>query len=455
MRDNFNEKADALLDASYTISARDVSPANARRLADQKRRIDKILDPKGTRMSSNISADDIARRVRAANADAAKRLRHIPQTPAERAAERQAVHTRNADLSATVEAYKNTLPLSVKEGRIYHPGAAHSFTRDVAAAAGGDPDAQARLRRNNAEYGAYMQAAGVNQTAGTGGEFLPPVWIVEQTAQQLRPGRPFLDALGTRPLPRLTNQIDIPKFTSGGSAAVQTDASAVSNTDPVTTSLTGQVQTVAGRTIVSSQVHDLSPASDQVVTQDLTFAIDTNLDNSALNSTVTNAKGLVQASGTNAVTFTSATPKATDYWIPTSQANAQIGKNGFGRADFGITHPSIVTYISSAQDAQGLPVYDEETPPDGLPVAGVPILADANIPVTLGGGSNESRLILVNRASVFFYESPIYIKLADEAQTGTLQLTFMAYCYYAILVRQVKLVSIVSGTGMVPQVGWA
>src|SRR4029077_14613441 len=92
-------------------------------------------------------------------------------------------------------------------------------------------------------------------------------------------GRPLVTAIGSKPLPASTNSINLPGITTGDSTAVQTDGGAVSNTDLVADAKTAQVQTIAGRALVSYQIVDLSsPAIDGVIYQDLVASYNQSLD---------------------------------------------------------------------------------------------------------------------------------------------------------------------------------
>jgi hypothetical protein len=369
-----------------------------------------------------------------------------------------------------------------KEESTYRPGMhRYGFFKDLQGVRGGDSNALHRLVKNEREFddtmqkrypymtGQRLQAAGVNQTAGTGGEFVPPVWYVDQYAPLLRAGRPFLNALGTSELPPDTNSLNFPKITTGSSVAVQADAGAVSNTDLATTSVTAQVQTEAGRTVASYQFVDLGPISDEVIMQDLTFALNTNIDLSALTGAVTNAKGLVNVASVNSVTYTDATPTGGEFFAPTAQSASQIAKNAFVAVDFGVTHPSIWYNILSGLDSQLRPLYltvgqgfnilgDGGMTDSGNGVVGniggIPICIDANMPTNLGGGTNESRLVFLNRRGFDFWESPPRFKVADQTSIANLQYQFVMYQYYATTSRQAKMISVVSGTGMIPVAGF-
>jgi len=356
------------------------------------------------------------------------------------------------------------------EARTYRRDGEFSYFRDLARVREGDSEARDRLIGNNRQYDELMQErAGINQTATTGGEFVPPVWYVEQYAALLRAGRPFLNALGTKPLPPDTNSLNFPKITTGSTVAVQSDGGSVSNTDLVTTSVTAQVQTEAGRSVASYQFVDLSPVADQVIMQDLLYAYNTQEDKDILaSSNVTNAKSVLNTASVNSVTYTDATPTGAEFFQPVAQSASAIAKGAFVGVDLLVTHPSIWYNILSGLDSQSRPLYLTVGPGNNLMgdgdyqqgnglvgnIGGIPLAIDANMPTNLGGGTNESRLVALNRMGFDVWESAPRFKVADQTSITTLQYQFVAYGYWAACSRQPKMISIVSGTGMIPVSGF-
>ena len=85
------------------------------------------------------------------------------------------------------------------EERTYRPDKpGTSFFKDLTLARTGDQPAFDRLARNNAEV---YESRAISQTATAGGEFVAPLWLNDLYAPLFRAGRPFVDAIGTKPLP--------------------------------------------------------------------------------------------------------------------------------------------------------------------------------------------------------------------------------------------------------------
>jgi len=177
---------------------------------------------------------------------------------------------------------------------------AHSIFRDMAESQfNGSSEARERMER----HGKQMQDANnprvgkraLNITDGTGGQFVPPVYLQDEWIGLPRARRPVADAIGAMPLPPGTDTINIPKVSTGTTVAVQTDGGSVNATDLTDALVTAAVQTVAGQQDVSQQLVDLSaPGIDRVIWDDITRAYDTKIEVLTLNGAVTNAKGLLQ-----------------------------------------------------------------------------------------------------------------------------------------------------------------
>lgn len=358
--------------------------------------------------------------------------------------------------------------------RVYRPDAGTSFFGDMIRAKQGDRDALDRLERNNREW-SVEKRAGINQTATSGGEFSPPLWL-NDFAELLRAGRATVDAIGTMPLPPQTNSINLPAITTGDTTAVQTDGGAVSNTDLVTAAKTAQVQTIAGRAVASYQIVDLSsPAIDGVIYQDLVASYNQSLDTAVINGAVTNAKGILNVTGVNAVTYTTATPKQTSatvadsYWNQVIFAKNGIEKGAFSPADFAVMHPSTWNWFLSGLDTalrplatslNGMPGFNGVAQNDAAAqgfvgnMFGLPVIADANVPVNLGGGTNQAPTILINRRGFNIWESTPVFKVADQTSIATLQYQLVLYGYYGVMSRQPKMISVINGTGAIVQAGF-
>jgi HK97 family phage major capsid protein len=307
----------------------------------------------------------------------------------------------------------------------------------------------------------------LNITDGTGGEFVPPIYLQDQWIGLPRARRPIADALGAMPLPPGTDTINIPKVATGTTVAVQTDGGAVSSTDLTDTHVTAAVQTVAGQQDVSQQLVDLSaPGIDQVIWDDISRAYDTKIEVLVITGAVTNAKGINQVAGTTTRTYTDASPTVPELYSKAAGAIADVHTNVFESPNLIAMHPLRWAWILASLDSQNRPLVVPAGQPGYNAMAlqnrvaaeaivgnlqALPVVASASIPTTLGAGTNQDQIYVLRTDEIKFWEgeSP-RLRVFGEVLSGTLQVRFQLYNYYAVMCgRLPKAISIIDGTGLV------
>lgn len=394
--------------------------------------------------------------------DKAERLHQQAVTAHERAVN-IADARKNLPVAPVAETPERTDARVKSEPRTYEKDGPHSMFRDLWNARQGQADARERLDSHTKE----MQAEGraISTTDGSGGEFVPPVWLQEEWIKLPRAGRPVANSLNSRPLPPGTDTINIPKVSAGATTAVQTDGGAVSSTDITTTSVTGAVQTVAGQQDVSQQLVDLSvPGIDVVIFDDLTRAYDTTLDVKVLSGTVTNAKGLDQVASVNTRAYTDASPTVPELYPKLAAAIADVAAGIYMPATCIAMTPLRWAWILASLDTQNRPLVV----PVGQPgfnaaavqgrvaaenvvgtIMGLPVIIDANIVQTRGAGTNEDEILVYRQDQIFLYESAPRLRVFEEVLSNTLQVRFQLYGYYCIIAgRLPKAITLVQGTGL-------
>jgi HK97 family phage major capsid protein len=205
-----------------------------------------------------------------------------------------------------------------REPEVYRRGdVEQSFFRDVYDTRGpGQPmpgsrqaHAADRLERHR-RMAAEKRAVDLNTTAGTGGEWAPPRWIVEDWINLARPGRVTADLIGARPLPAGVSSINIPKVTGATSTATYTQGTAASDTAATTSSVTSSTLSVAGKQTVSRQLVDQSGIPvDQFILSELALSYAATLNSQVITAAASApwpGGGLLNVSGAGSITFTSA-----------------------------------------------------------------------------------------------------------------------------------------------------
>jgi len=384
-----------------------------------------------------------------------------------------AVELDEARKALPVEPVKDTpeKSLEVREGvkvtrseLTYEKNGQRSFVTDAFAAHRGDREAQERMAQHTREM--EIEGRAINQTATSGGEFIPPLWLTNEWIAVPRPGRPVADSVHKLPLPPGTNSINLPKVSTGASAAVQSDGGTVSSTDLVTTSVTGQVQTVAGQQDFSQQLLDMSvPGIDSVIFDDLTREFDKQIDVKVIGGTVTNAKGITQVSSINTTTWTETTPSVATMYSKVAGAINDVNTNLYRPPSVIAMHPRRWAFLLKSLDSQNRPLVVPVGNPGfnamGLSekvaaqaivgtLQGLPVILDANITTTNGASTNEDQVLIYSAQDLYLFESQPVFRVLSEVLSNTLQVRAQLYGYYAIIAgRLPKAISVISGTGLV------
>ena len=315
-------------------------------------------------------------------------------------------------------------------GLTYRQAGEHSYFRDLASLAVGRADTGAMQRltqhREQVERAASLHGrpelrAAQNTTDGTGGEFVPPLWLLDQYVELARPSRAAANLFTRQDLPTGTNSINLPKINTGTTVAPQAaQGDGVSDTNATTTSVSGPVNTFAGMQIASLQVLEQSPGSyDQVLFRDLIADYNEKLDVACISGDGTGGThtGLLSTSGISTVTYTDATPTVAALYSPLAQAISQVASNVFRAPTAILMHPRRWFWIMAALDTSDRPLvtpsgqsFNAVATADGGAegrageLLGLPVYIDANVPTGLGGGTNEDRIIVAAFDEVHLYE---------------------------------------------------
>jgi HK97 family phage major capsid protein len=303
---------------------------------------------------------------------------------------------------------------------------------------------------------------------GAGGEFVPPLWLMQDFLALARAGRVTVDQLRQEQMPAGTDTISLPRLATGTAVAEQaTQNTAVQNTDATTSSISAAVATIAGQQVVSQQLLDQSPVNmDSILLADLAADYAIKADVFALNNNATNKVGLLNVSGINAVTYTSGTPTVGALYSKTADAIQQINTGRFLPGDKIIMHPRRWAWFLAAVDSTGRPLVTPDAmnsiaQGNGVTSAqgrvgvlqGLPVFIDPNIPINLGAGTNEDRIIILRSSDSIWFESAPKSETFRETYANQLSVLLRFYAYVAIHAsRYPKSISVISGTGLVTPV---
>lgn len=364
------------------------------------------------------------------------------------------------------------------EPETYRRHGEHSYFRDLWMATNyGRRESIERLVRNDREVEhavrssdevrAQMRAIGT--TDGAGGEFVPPVWLVNEFEALARPGRVIANRIRNEPLPAGTDSISLPRVTGGASTAEQTtQGNALSETDMTTGSATSAVATIGGVQTVNLQLVEQSPINiDTIVLQDLADDYAVRIDTFVISNNAANKRGLLNVTGINAITYTDATPTVPEVWPKLVDGKRQVHNGRYKPAQEVYMTPTRWAWFEAALDANNRP-FVSDSMASAIPLLGIsegavpegfvgtirglslPVFADANIPSNLGAGTNEDRIIVIRKDDVTLYEGARKAEAFRETKAKEAQVVFRLYAYAALMSeRAPKAISVISGTGLV------
>lgn len=368
------------------------------------------------------------------------------------------------------------------EPETYRKGGQTSYFRDLfRAQMKGDSSSIERLSRNDREVTDHleriargaeqalqgMEARALSTTDGAGGEFVPPVWMINDYIELARGGRVVADQVRPMGLPPGTDSISLPRVATGTATAEQASQNtAVQDTDATTNSVTAAVATIAGKQVVSQQLLDQSPINmDAILLADLAADYAVKADAFVINNNAANKLGLLNVSGLNAVTYTDPTPTTAELYPKVADAIQQIHTGRFLPGDKIFMHPRRWAWFTAAVDTAGRPLV---TPLANMPqnvlaamgnvvseglvgsLQGLPVYVDPNIPINLGAGTNEDRVIIMRSTDVIFFEGVPQAEAFRETKADQLSVLLRFYNYAALHAsRYPKSISVIAGTGLI------
>lgn len=355
-------------------------------------------------------------------------------------------------------------PRTYEKGVRESDGTFRSFFRDLLNAKMDDVAAQTRIARHAREIAVEQRAAISTSSGGPG--LVPPQYLLDELATFARASRPFADALGSRPLPDTGMTFNVPRVTTGTSAAVYAEGATITGSSTVTDYLSFSVNTVAGLQDISRQLLDRSdPATDTVIGQDLAADYAKQLDTQLLTQAT---NGITVLSGTNS--STAGTAGAAAIWPKFADAIQLVWTNRFASPDLIVMHPRRWAQFLGALDAQSRPLVVPDAMagvqafntmasstaqvPAGLvgQIQGLPVVVDANIPTNLGTNTNQDVIIVTRRSDQLLFETGApTVAVETGVLSASLQVRIYAYGYFAFtFARYAKATTIISGAGLVP-----
>jgi HK97 family phage major capsid protein len=343
-----------------------------------------------------------------------------------------------------------------------------SFFRDMLAAREGNPSASERLGAHMREM--VVEKRALSGAAGQGGDMVPPVYLTDDYVKLARAGRITADACTSLELPPNTESINIPAIESGTETATQKNLGGVASKDAKTKTVTLPVITIAGQQDLARQTFErMLPGYDVVLFGDLVADYATKLDIQVLNGSgvAPNAKGILKATGTEVVTFTSASPKISELYKKLADAIQRISTNRFAAPSAIVMHPRRWAWLLASVDSNERPLVLpaangplnavgnlENVAAEGRvgQVLGVPVLIDPSLPTNEGAGTNQDTIIVTRVEDLQLFEdynTPVHMKVFEQVLSAELAIRLQCFGYSAFTAeRYPKATALIQGTGL-------
>jgi len=385
-----------------------------------------------------------------------------------------------ARMSALQDEVRQTAPRPTggarvtSEPEVYARGGDVSYFRDLMRAqtrtGQGVSEAGERLQRNSRQFVDQVRNApraetrALTTTDGAGGDFVPPLWLINEFIELARPGRVTADLVRQQVLPGGTDTISLPRLATGTAVAQQaTQNTAIQNTDATTNSVSAAVLTLAGGQSLAQQLLDQSPINmDEILLEDLASDYAVKADVFVISNNAANAVGLISAAGTNVNVTATTLTGAGSIWAKLADGIQQIHTTRYMPATAIVMHPRRWAWIISAVDTAGRPMV---TPDAMNPIAqsggvisagrvgvmqGLPVYTDPNIPTNLGAGTNQDPVLLVRERDIIFYESVPRAEASIQPGFMNLTVNLRFYRYVALHAsRFTKSIAVLNGVGLV------
>ena len=451
-KDLVEARASAISEPVDEESATSETPTPSETIGESRMSDHDIVEPVEAR-SEDTAATELENRVAAVEARADLEARIVELES-------------RAAAAADKRAYDDVARVS-REERTYNPDADRrgvSFIHDVVARTFGDMDASQRLARHQQEErtdrGSHLESRAIGTSAL--GAIVVPQYLVDLVAPVARAGRPLADIANRMALPAEGMTVEIPRITTGTSAAVQaTQNTSVSETNLDETTLSVPVVTIAGQQTISVQGLSRGRGTEQIIVRDLVAAYNTQLDAQLIAGTGQNGqhRGILNTVGIESVTYTDSTPTVAELYPKLFDVIQKVQSGNYRGVTHFVMHPRRWAFIASGLSSS-TPIVQISNNPEGTAgqfgapsyggvvgnLAGVPVVLDANIAVTTSTDQDTIYAVSADELHLWEDSAPLFIRVDQASSLGV---TIAAFGFTAFTAgRYPGAHGKVSGTGL-------
>ena len=348
-------------------------------------------------------------------------------------------------------------------------------------------------KRPDLRWALAEEQRATDSVSGYGGDLIAPLYLIDQAVPYFRAGRAAANRCTNLPLPAKTNSISVPKITAGGlvspfAAPTGGTLPSITPADLTTSTVTAQVNTLAGMTDVSLQLIEQSSINiDELIFADLTASYDQQLDTAILTGSGTGGQHLgiltYVAAGNGNVIYTGAATTAFmaagGLYPSIVKATSAIESTRFASPTGIWVHPRRANSFAIQTDGTAArPLFTKYGPmnaigsPDATPtfegvageIYGMAVVKDANTPTawastttTLAASAGTQDVIIVLKEDdLYLWESPLRLRALPEVSSGSLAVRLQAYAYSAFLPSRAPAgISVITGPALnLANIGW-
>ncbi|CAM3953056.1 phage major capsid protein [Nocardia ninae] len=332
----------------------------------------------------------------------------------------------------------------------YVRGNGHSYLQDLIRFSfrmDADGTAEDRLRNHGEDVTRSPEYRDLDRVDGTGGFFVPPIWLMNQFIELARAGRAVANLAESDVLPPGTDSINIPKVATGTATEPQiADNTQIADTDLTDTYVSAPVRTVAGQQDIAVQLLDQSPINfDQVIFSDLIADYAAKLDIQVIGGSGTAGQvlGVRRTAGIATIT---ATPTVRSVYGAIADAVQRVHTKRLQPPTVIAMHPRRWGWLLAQLDDTQRPLVlpQQNSPQNALATLGavaaeqivgnlhgLPVITDPNLPITLGAGNNEDVILVMRASDLRLYESGIRTRVFPSPRSATLTTRLQVYGYLA------------------------
>lgn len=299
----------------------------------------------------------------------------------------------------------------------------------------GDAEALTRMQQHaDAERDIAKRDLYIN--AGNGGELAPPAYLQSLWVQGRTAGAVAASLCRNVSLDGFAGQsVTIPKITGNTGVGSQTEASplnALTETDATTGAATESIVAKGGVQDLSGLLVRRSfPGADAVIVENLAKQVAAGIDTDILANSTT-PQSILGASSINAVTYTDASPTVPELFPKLADAVQQIHAGWYSAPTAIVVHPRRAADWMASLDSSNRPLVAPMQVAQnplahtdggairaegftGISVMGLPVYADANVPITEGSGTNEDVIFLAVWDQALLFTSSVMLDISREA----------------------------------------